>query len=150
MLEVHEEPTVEESGEMSQTISNIFTIGSKTAASIMRPLKELQLIPSNCTAGELRKIALETEQVFYPIRQEKTHDVVGIVYPRDLLRIADNRRVRDYARQPWFVEHSIKVLDLLKQFRSNHESLAIVVDRRGKMAGYLTLDDIIEAIIETA
>lgn len=146
ILEVHEETTVEESAEMSQTISNIFTIGSKTASSIMRPLSQLELLPSNCTAGELRKIALKDKQFFYPVRRERTQDVVGIVYPRDLLRVSDNRRVRDYAKQPWFVEHQLKVLDLLKQFRSNHESLAIVIDRRGKTVGFLTLDHIIETI----
>lgn len=148
ILEVHEEPTVPsvENAEMNQTISNIFTIGSKTASSIMQPLNKLHLVPSSCTAGELRKIILESKQVFFPIQQEKTLDVVGIVYPRDLLRVGDNRRVRDYARQPWFVEHHLKLLDLLKQFRNNHESLSIVLDRKGKTIGYLTLDHIIESI----
>lgn len=146
ILEVHEEPTAIETEELSQTISNIFTISPKSAFNSMRPLKDLHLIPSNCTAGELRKIVLHSKQEFYPIKQEKTNDVVGIVYPRDILRIADNRRVRDYAQQPWFIEHQMRLLDVLKQFRSNNESLAIVLDQKGKTIGYISLDHIIDSI----
>lgn len=148
ILEVHEEPQTSsfENRELGQIISNIFTIDSKSASSIVRPLNSIKLIPSNCTVGELRHIILNTTQGFFPIIQEKTRDVVGVVFPRDLLRAPDNRRIRDYARPPWFIEFNMKLLDVLKQFRSNHESQAIVLDQKGKMIGYLTLDHVIESI----
>lgn len=146
IIEVHEEPTPVETQELSQTLSNIFSISSKKASTIMRPLSAIRLLPSKCIAGELRKIARHNSQVSFPIVQEKTRDIVGIVYLRDLLRIPDNRRVRDYAKQPWFIQHDAKLLDVLKQFRINGENLSFVVDNRGKTVGYLTLSHIIETI----
>jgi len=72
--------------------------------------------------------------------------VLGIVYPRDLLRISEEKKVREYARLAWFITESSSILQILKQFRRNNQSITVVLNAAGLATGFLTLDEIIDAI----
>ncbi|MDB2614005.1 hemolysin family protein [Chlamydiales bacterium] len=148
ILEIQKEPKYQkQSGEaFDLTISNIFRIGEMSAGEVMHEIAMLQTIPSQCTTRELRYLLRENDQSFFPIVRKNSKEVVGVAYPRDLLRVPDNRRVRDYARQPWFVDHTMKLLSILKQFRNNSESMVLVINDQGLTIGYLTLDQLLETL----
>ncbi|MCB1109008.1 MAG: hypothetical protein KDK44_05060, partial [Chlamydiia bacterium] len=67
-------------------------------------------------------------------------------YPRDLLRAKGDAILQDYLRTPWFVPENASALDLLTQFRTNNQSLAIVLDINGLAIGILRLEGIIDEI----
>lgn len=136
--------------EFNAIVSNIFNLRSKTAAQVMTPLSSILSIPANYTVTNVRNILQSVpEQLFLPIYHQNTHNIVGIVYPRDLLRESGNQRVRSHARAPWFVTSNAEIMQILKQFRRNNQNVAIVLDEKGQAFGVLTLDDIIEEIFGT-
>lgn len=127
-------------------VSNIFALKAKTAKDLMQPIEKGKLIPSACEASQVRE-ALNFEYFPYlPVFHISKQNIVAIVYPRDLLRARDDDQVRQFAKQPWFILEKNSILEILKQFRKNNQSVAIVLNQSGLATGILTLDMIVEEI----
>lgn len=137
------EPTKKE---LSTVIANIFTLKNKTAKDLMQPLTHVALVPSFCTVAEMREVVRNKHIAFLPIYHRNPQNIVAIAYPRDLLRASSNKRIKEYSRQPWFITENGSILHILKQFRRNNQSLAIVLNDKGLATGILTLDEIIDEI----
>lgn len=135
-----------EKEEFNVIVANIFLLKAKVAREIMIPLSELKMVPNNCTVGELRQILINTPVSIVPVyHREKSH-VVCITTPRDLIKVPDNKKVREFARPPWFITEETTATEILNQFRRNGQSAAIVLDEKGKALGLITLDDILDEI----
>jgi CBS domain containing-hemolysin-like protein len=132
--------------EFNTLVTNIFNVRPKTANSVMSPIDQIAMIPSNCTIGELRQFLFKKARPFVPVYHKTLHNIIGIAFPRDLLREPDNHKVRDSIRQPWFITQSTPILTILKQFRRNNQTVAVVLNEKGNAVGILTLEDIIDEI----
>lgn len=127
-------------------VSNIFNLRDKEAGQVMEPLSSIQMLPSNSTISQMKKILQNTTQRYVPIYHHDVTNIIGIATPRDLIRAPQNRRIRDYARPPWFITHSTKTLQIIKQFQNNKQWVAIVLDDKGEAIGTITLDDVLEEV----
>ncbi len=132
--------------EFNTIVANIFTLKNKRAKDLMQSLTHVTLVPSFCSVGEVRDIVKDKHSPYLPIYHRSPQNIVAIAYPRDLLRLPDNKRVKEHARQPWFITENSSILQILKQFRRNNQSLAIVLNEKGLATGVLTLDEIIDEI----
>ncbi len=132
--------------EFNTVVANIFTLKNKTAKDLMLPLTQVPLVPSFCTVKEMRDIVKDKHVSFLPIYHRTSQNIVAIAFLRDLLRLSDNKKVKDYSRQPWFITENSSVLQILKQFRRNNQSLAIVLNEKGHATGVLSLDEVIDEI----
>lgn len=134
------------SEEFNHIVSNIFRLRSKTARQVMTPLSQVAMVPSNCSIGHMRKILLQTPSPVLPVYNKSAANIVAIAKARDLLRAGDHKRVRDFSSQPWFITEKTGATQVLKQFRHNNQSLAVVLNEAGKSIGILTLDDLLDEI----
>jgi len=132
--------------EVNTIVSNIFSLKGKTAEDLMASLSEIQMIPAFCTVSEMRTLLNYKYTPFLPIYERDPRHILGIVYPRDLLRVEEEKKVRFYARSAWFITEKSPILQILKQFRNNNQSIAIVLNDAGLAVGILTLDQIIDEI----
>ena len=130
--------------------ASIFKLNEKDARQVMKPISNFVTIPSNATIFETRKLMARTKQRFIPIYFKDIHHIIGIASPRDLIRAPDNKRLRDFHRPPWFITQETKSLQILKQFKSNNQNVAIVLDTAGKTIGIISIDDIMEEIFGKA
>ncbi len=134
------------STEFNTIVSRIFTLKNKTAKDLMQPLSQVPIVPSFCTVKEMRELSEKNDLTYLPIFHRNPQNVVAIAYPRDLLRMADHKRIREHARSPWFIAENSSILHILKQFRRNNQSLAVILNEKGLATGILTLDEIIDEI----
>ena len=141
-----QKPSGPESEDFDTITANIFKLNQKEARQIMEPIAHVPMIGANATVIEARRLMSKTKERFLPIYLKDTHNVIGIAFPRDLIRVPDNKRLRDYCRPPWFITQNTNVLQILKQFKSNNQSVAIILDDKGQTTGILSLDIIMEAI----
>lgn len=133
-----------EGSEEEEFSENIFQLKNLTAGQLMTPLEKVLMIPAAATLGEMRS-HLST-QFFIPIYQRNRNHIVKIAVLRDLLRLDDRVKVIHHARSPWFVPKELSVLQLLHQFRSNNQSMAVILDKSGQACGILALDEILTEI----
>jgi len=141
VLESHDEES-----EFNIVVSNIFALRNKTAAQVMTPLSQIEMIRANTTIAELHKKISGSAMRFVPLYHKTRSNIVAIAIPRDFVRLPDNRYIRDNARPPWFITSTTQLMPILGQFRRNRQTVAVVLDPNGSAIGMLTLDAILEEI----
>ena len=132
-------------------IEGVILFSQMKVRDIMLPKKQMNCIPQDATLQEVIEIVTQSGHSRFPVTGESKDEVVGILHAKDLLRFQDQLNVPfdlfDIARQVTFVPESKRLDLLLGEFRSNRNHMAIVVDEYGAVAGFVTLEDIIEQII---
>lgn len=145
IIESHDERTLE-GEEFNIVVSNIFSLRNKKASHVMVPLDKVDMILSNATISQLRQKVVNHPLPFIPIFHKTRTNIVAMAFLRDLVRLSDNKVVRDFSRPPWFITLDTPLIQILKQFRSNNQSVAVILDTNGFAKGILTLDAILEEI----
>ncbi len=135
-----------DSAEFSAIATNIFSLRNKDLRQVLEPLDIYEALPSNATIVQAEALLTKTGLNYIPLYNRDITNIIAIAYPRDMLRAAEKHRVRDYARPPWFVPETASLLQILKQFRTNNESVAIVLNKHGKGVGIIHLNDVLEEI----
>ncbi len=76
--------------------------------------------------------------------------IEGVLYVKDLLPHINTNEYdwKSLLREPFFVPENKKLDNLLKDFQSMKSHLAIVVDEYGGTSGLVSLEDVIEEIVE--
>jgi putative hemolysin len=86
-----------------------------------------------------------------PIFRKDLDDIVGILYAKDLVmqEIVELRAIQifDLMRTPMFIQESMRLDHLLKEFRRQGLHMALVQDTNKKLSGLITLDDLMETVI---
>lgn len=135
-----------ESEEFNIVTSNIFSLGHKIASDVMDPIPKEKLLPGSITVGQFhRQYALKKFDYCFLYHKDHTN-IIGLAFPRDLIRVPEGRKVRDFSQAPWFVTKNAKVTDILKQFRKNNQEVAVIVNESGHAVGVYDLKDVLDEI----
>jgi gliding motility-associated protein GldE len=85
-----------------------------------------------------------------PVFEENHDNIKGILYVKDLLPHL-NKPVdfqwQSLIRPAYFVPAAKRIDDLLEEFRTNKNHMAVVVDEYGGTSGLITMEDILEEIV---
>tara|TARA_R110000796_G_scaffold10530_8_gene35062 strand:+ start:4429 stop:5730 length:1302 start_codon:yes stop_codon:yes gene_type:complete len=137
--------TVEE----QKILEGIVSFGNTDTKQVMRPridifalneeMKFLEVLAEIKTHGYSR----------IPVFSQNMDNVLGVLYVKDLLPYIDRKTFNwmSLIREPYFVPENKKLDNLLLDFQTKKNHLAIVVDEYGGTSGIVTLEDIIEEIV---
>jgi magnesium and cobalt transporter len=132
-------------------IEGVLEVAQTQVREIMVPRAQMVSIESDQTLAEILPIVLESGHSRFPVSGEDRDDVTGILLAKDLLRFAINRQeefnLNLLIRPTIFVPESKRLNVLLKEFRSNRNHMAIVVDEYGGVVGLVTIEDVLEEIV---
>ncbi len=134
--------------DISKAISNIFTIKNVTSKQVMLPLSSVKSVSSIVTLEQTKHFFKNDTPSFIPIYHQNNTNIVSVVFPRDLLKVTSKELVINYGKSPWFVTENVLILDVLKQFRHNNQTVAFILDKSGSTVGLLTLDMIMDLIFK--
>ena len=85
-----------------------------------------------------------------PIYEDNEDQIRGILYVKDLLPYigkSDNFKWKTLIRPAYFIPDNKRIDELLEDFRTNKNHMAIVVDEYGGTTGIVTMEDILEEIV---
>ena len=85
-----------------------------------------------------------------PVYEESEDQIRGILYVKDLLPHigkSDSFKWQTLIRPAYFVPGNKRIDELLEEFRTNKNHMAIVVDEYGGTTGIVTMEDILEEIV---
>ncbi|CAN7449612.1 HlyC/CorC family transporter [Pseudomonas sp. LjRoot71] len=119
---------------------------------IMVPRSQMMSIKANQSPKEFLPAIIEAAHSRYPVVGESLDDVVGILLAKDLLPLIlsgeqPNFNIKDLLRPATFVPESKRLNVLLREFRANHNHMAVVIDEYGGVAGLVTIEDVLEQIV---
>ena len=101
VIESREEKVLsEEKGEFTTVVMIIFSLKNKTAKELMLPLKEVRMSSTHALVSDIRRLVEKEYTPYIPLFHKNYDNIVAIAYPRDLLRLSDEKKVRDHARSP--------------------------------------------------
>ena len=119
---------------------------------IMVPRSQVISIKACQTPREFLPAIIDAAHSRYPVVGESLDDVIGILLVKDLLPLIlqgeqPNFNIKDLLRPATFVPESKRLNVLLREFRANHNHMAIVIDEYGGVAGLVTIEDVLEQIV---
>lgn len=145
----HEEGVIET--EEKKIINNVFDFGDSVAKDVMVPRIDMIFVDVNATYEELMEIFQQEKYTRYPVFEETTDNVIGILNVKDLLCIQekekDNFKVRNFLREPLYTYEFKKTAELMLEMRKAQNNIVIVLDEYGATAGLITLEDMLEEIV---
>ena len=130
-------------------IEGVMQVSEMQARDIMIPRAQMDVIDISDAPEKFIPWVIETGHSRFPVIGENKDDVIGILLAKDLLSYyaGDDFNVRDRLRPAVFIPESKRLNVLLKDFRSNRNHIAIVVDEYGGAAGLVTIEDVLEQIV---
>ena len=92
---------------------------------------------------------INTAHSRFPVYEGDRENIIGILLAKDLLKLqrSPGYSLRALLRPAVFVPESKGLNDLLREFRGNRNHLAIVIDEFGRVAGLITIEDVLEQIV---
>ena len=130
-------------------IEGVLQVSETQVRDVMIPRSQMDVIDISKTPEEFIPFVIETAHSRFPVIDDDKNDIIGILLAKDLLRYyaGEDFNVRDMLRPAVFIPESKRLNVLLKEFRSNRNHIAIVVDEYGGVAGMITIEDVLEQIV---
>jgi CBS domain containing-hemolysin-like protein len=150
LVEVAEEEGIIEP-DQADLIEQVVEFSDKRVREVMTPRPNVVAMEADASLEEMHAKYVETKLAKMPVYEKTLDDVVGVVHVQDLLQIADTdlpkRRVRELMKPALFVPETKLGSDLLKEMRQKDQSMVIVIDEHGTVAGIATVEDLVEEIV---
>jgi putative hemolysin len=150
LLEAGEEEGILEESDRD-LVRSVVEFGDKVAHEVMTPRPEVFAVPGSMS---LERFTAEiAKHVFsrVPVYSKSLDNITGIIFAHDLLQIPDSqaasRTVAQLQRPAAFVPETKKVAELLREMQREKQHMSIVIDEYGGVAGLVTIEDLIEAIV---
>lgn len=130
-------------------IEGVMQVSEMQVRDIMIPRSQMDVIDITDPPEKFIPFVIEAAHSRFPVIDENKDDIIGILLAKDLLRYyaGEDFNVRDMLRPAVFIPESKRLNVLLKDFRSNRNHIAIVVDEYGGVAGMVTIEDVLEQIV---
>jgi putative hemolysin len=150
LLEAGEEEGILEQSD-SALVRSVVEFGDMVVREVMTPRPEMFAVPDTMTLAEFTAVLQDNAFSRVPVYSGTMDEISGIAFAHDLLQVTDTdaatRTVREMQRPAAFVPEPKKVNELLREMQSEKQHMRIVIDEYGAVAGLVTIEDLIEAIV---
>lgn len=135
--------------ESRMMLEGVIRMADMTAGDVMVPATRMDLLDIQSSMDELMHQVIDTAHSRFPVLDGDRENIIGILMAKDLLKLqrAPELNIRALLRPAVFVPESKGLNDLLREFRGNRNHLAIVIDEFGRVAGLITIEDVLEQIV---
>ena len=136
--------------EERKMLSRVFTLNDKAVGEVMIPKGKITALRIDATKQEIVRTILKTGHSRFPVTEGKNLDIVGFVHAKDFFKLIDAKKpisIRKILRPPYFVPADRRIDVQLRSFQTERLHQAVVLDKEGKVAGLITLEDIMEELV---
>ena len=130
-------------------LERVIRMADMSAGDVMVAAPRMDLVHIDAPLDELLHVVINTAHSRFPVYQGERENIIGILMAKDLLKLqrSPELNIRALLRPAVFVPESKGLNDLLRDFRGNRNHLAVVIDEFGRVAGLVTIEDVLEQIV---
>lgn len=130
-------------------LEGVIRMADMTAGDVLVPSTRMDCLSIHAPFEVLLKTIIDTGHSRFPVFDGEPDNIIGILMAKDLLKLqrAPELNIRALLRPAVFIPESKSLNDLLRDFRGNRNHLAIVIDEFGRVAGLITIEDVLEQIV---
>ena len=132
----------------SDMIRRLFSFSETTVEEAMVPLIDVVAIDRNSTRGEAMRLAAQHFHVRLPVYEERVDRVVGMLHVLNLLGLDPEQPIAPDVKPVRYVPGAMPGRELLHELRREGDVAAVVVDEFGGATGLVTVEDIMEEVVE--
>ncbi len=135
--------------ESRQMLEGVLRMAELSAGDVMVAAPRMDLLDIDADYDELLASVIDTGHSRFPVFDGNKDNIIGILMAKDLLKLqrAPELSLRALLRPAIFVPESKDLNALLRDFRTNRNHMAIVIDEFGHLAGLVTIEDVLEEIV---
>lgn len=144
-----------QSGQLGQgqrdLIQNIFALEERTAEELMTPRRSLDALPVGAAPEDVLARIARSPRSRYPVYAGTLDEIAGVLHVKDYIRaraVGASLGLGRLVRPLPSVAASASAEDLLALFKRERLHAALVVDEFGGTLGFVTMDDLIEDVME--
>jgi magnesium and cobalt transporter len=135
-----------------EMLQGVLQVAEMQVRDIMVARSQMVVVNRDDDPEDILPVVIESGHSRFPVIGEDRDQVVGILLAKDLLRYfteggQDDFDIKECLRPAVFIPESKRLNVLLKEFRSSHHHMAIVVDEYGGVSGLVTIEDVLEQIV---
>ena len=146
--EIHEEGTL--NGIEKSIILNTLEYGDLLVKDVMTKGKDVIFIKKSDTIEHIQELFETYNYSRLPISKNETlNGIYGIVYQKEFyeMLLNDSTDIQSIVMEALFTKTSIKISRLLKTLQREKIHMAFVKNKKDKISGIVTLEDIIEELV---
>lgn len=130
-------------------LEGIVSFGNTDTKQVMSPRIDIFALEIEETFEEIFPKIVEKGFSRIPVYRDNIDQIEGVLFVKDIIPHIDKKEFdwKLLIRKPFFVPENKKLDNLLKDFQSMKNHLAIVVDEYGGTSGLVSLEDVIEEIV---
>jgi magnesium and cobalt transporter len=130
-------------------MEGVIQVSERQVREIMIPRAQMDVIDISQPPEQFIPFVIQTAHSRFPVIDGNKDNIIGILLAKDLLRYyaGEEFDVRDMLRPAVFVPETKRLNVLLRDFRSNRNHIALVVDEYGGVCGMVTIEDVLEQIV---
>lgn len=135
-----------------EMLEGVLEVSETQVRDIMIPRAQVIFVDIEDPMEDIITLIINSGHSRFPVINENKDEIIGILFAKDLLQFAftkklDHGDIEAVLRKPNFTPGSKRVDVLLKEFQIQRNHMAIVADEYGKVAGLITIEDVLEEIV---
>ena len=130
-------------------LGRVLTFSDTIVREVMVPRPDMECINIDEDRDHFVQKVLGTGHSRFPVYRESFDNVIGTIYVKDILGAlvkGGEVNIEMLLREPYLIPETKKLSELLREFRSGRQHMAIVIDEHGVTVGLVTLEDLLEEI----
>ncbi|HKR14583.1 MAG TPA: hemolysin family protein [Pyrinomonadaceae bacterium] len=133
-----------------EMVKRVFKLADRSVLSLMTPRLEIAWLDEKASRDELRKQVAESRHSRFPVCRGSLDEVIGLVQAKDMLTFClgnEEMNLTSIMKAPLFVPETRSALEMLEIFKTADTHVALIVNEYGSIAGLVTTNDILAAIV---
>ena len=136
--------------EEKEMIQNVFEFDDIAAVEIATHRTEVNTIWLDESDEQWEKTINESRHSIYPVCDESTDDIIGILSTKDYFRLKKKTReniIKSSVKPAYFVPETVRLDVLFHNMKKSRNHFAVVLDEYGGMSGIITMNDLLEQLV---
>jgi putative hemolysin len=136
-------------------------LGQMQVREIMIPRPDMHVLPVEATLDEVMTVFATTQRSRLPVYRGNEDHILGFVHIKDMIWVLMDRErrleeklpppapfdLRRVLREILIVPETKPAGELLRELRSRHVGMAMVVDEFGSILGLVSMEDVVEQLV---
>lgn len=148
--------TAEDEGVIDETETDLLQSALEftdlDAGDILTPRIDVVGFEIGQSTQEILQVINETQFSRYPVYEKTIDHVVGILYVKHLLhelmeQEQEQAPLSELLLEPVFIPKSMRLHDIMNEFRKSRTHMAVVADEYGGITGIVTMEDVLEQLV---
>ncbi|MCK5032606.1 MAG: HlyC/CorC family transporter [Calditrichia bacterium] len=125
-------------------ISKVLELPDTPVREAMVPRTQIEAVDIKLSIAKIRIFMSEKGFAKVPVYKNDIDHIIGVIFMYDLFQ--NIKSVKEVMKPVTITPENKKCNELLKEFRKNNTSIAVVIDEYGGTAGLVTTEDLIEEL----